>query len=262
MNREGIVKKVEQQIEIKEQINDLLKNMKLPVEIRNVIKNIYKGYEDAYNKFLSELKEKNIINSTEIDKIEIYIKNDCKENIQITELVGFEEYEQKRIMVMEVINEILKRDKETIKSISKIDDSNKNEKENKRTSAMIIDTAISEIISSKRNIMNKVNKLKKENEGLEQIVKQFDEELKNIIVYAKQQVPQITDILSAHYQEIYTILNEIVERHNKTVANDKEKDLKDTRREQFLKRIVSHEELKMPEINNSRKSEILDEIER
>jgi len=259
---------VNQSLEIKKEINILLKNMQLPVELKKIVNSIYKEYENAYKKLISAVKEKNIMDSKEIKKMESYIQNDYKEDIQMSELVEFEEYEQKRAKIMEIINDMLKNinNREKFKlahCAEKMSDKDINEKENNSTANMIINTTVSEIESSGRNIIKRIDKSKIKSEALEQIIIDFRKELEVIIEKAKQAIPEISEILNSHYQGIYTQLDEIIEKYTKQIDKENnEISIKDNRREEFKKRIASYEFIKKIEMNNLEESSIVKEIEK
>ena len=257
-----------QTLEIKKEINSLLQNMQLPKEIKTIVNSVYKEYEKACRKLISRIRQKDTIDSNEIQKIEAYIQNDYKEDMQMTELVEFEEYEQKRAKIMEIINKILQNinDKERVrlaKLTEKMDDKVLNERDNKRTANIIVNTTVSEIESSAKNIITRINKLNIESQELEQIKIDFKEEIDLIIEDAKQNISEISEILNNHYQGIYSQLDMIIEKYTNGI-NDEEKQThtEDNRREEFKKRIASYKEVKRIEVNNVKNRDMVEELEK
>jgi len=244
-------------LEMKKEINNLLKKMQLPKRIKTTTNNIYKDYEEAYRKLILEIKQRNILDAKELQKFESYVKSDYKEDMQITELVQYEEYEQRRTKIVETIGEIISIISSKEATIITLRVEEPTEKENKTAANIIINTTVSEIQSSAKNI---INKLPQKDNDLEQTKIEFQEEIKRIIKDAEQCVPEISEILQTHYHEICEQISEIIEKHNEKFKPNKEIDMAH-RREEFAKRISSYEQLGNVEIDNEDEKRTMKEVE-
>lgn len=243
--------------QIKKELNNILKNMKLPEETKKVINKIYKQYEEAYEKLLLEIKQNNLIDTKEIQKLENYIKNDYKEDKQITELVAYEEYEQERTKIVEVISLILIniKNKEKSKINDKIEEPK--EKENIKASNMIISTTISEIKSSVKNIRNNVQNIKIKKQEIDAVIINFEEQIKIVVENANQTIPEITQILNKHYHEIYISVFEVINDYNKKLGYVEEKtNIEQKIKEEFKKRISNYEEVKNVLIDENKHTDV------
>lgn len=247
--------------EIKIEINNLLKNMQLPKEIKTTINNIYKECEAAYEKLLLEMKQKNLVEPKEIQVLENYIKSDYKEDARISEIVEYEEYEQKRTKMVEVISRVLKgiSDKENHKITQTVE--KPTDKENKNVANIIVNITISEIESSAKNIAQKAKKIKTENQDLKLTVLEFEEEIIRIAERAKQSIPEISERLNNHYNEICEQLSEIIEKYNNGLESKKEEIDVEYRRKEFSKKISDYEKVKNVEITKTKQDEGIEELE-
>lgn len=213
-------------MEIREELSKILANMKLPPQIQRTIKELYLDYQNSYKKLIEYLKAK--YPNREILKIELETSEDYKEDLQMTETIEFEEYEQRRTIIIETINNILKSVRETRNiSTEKFDNDMLEvlkEKQNKDFTKMIIDNTISEIESSSKYLLNKVNHLElKRDEDLEILEQQFIEEINSIKDKTTQKSLEINQIIDEHFRSIYIQLKSIIETYRNEIEQEKVK---------------------------------------
>ena len=91
-------------LEIKQEMSKVVGNAKLPFKIQHIIEEIYKEYEKSYKKLIEYLKIKCPDKVQEIIKLEVTTIEDYKDDIHMTRTIEFEEYEQKRAIIIETIN--------------------------------------------------------------------------------------------------------------------------------------------------------------
>ena len=95
------------------------------------------------------------------------------------------------------------------------------EEENERFAKIVIDNTISEIVSSSKYFINKINHLGlRADIELEKIEKQFLEEIKAIKENATQKAPEINRIISEHIRNIYEQLKEIIEKYRTELSKE------------------------------------------
>lgn len=199
-------------------MSKVLGNTKLPFQIQNIIEEIYKEYRKSYKKLIEYLQIKYPDKIQEIVKLEATTLQDYKDDMHMTQTIEFEEYEQRRTKIIETINEILKYIKEK-KQIpeEKFENNMANiirEEENEKFTKIVMDNTISEIVSSGKYFINKINHLGLRADGeLEKIEKQFFEEIKTIKENATQKSPEINQIISEHIKNIYEQLKIIIEKY-------------------------------------------------
>lgn len=209
-------------IEIKEKMSKILGNMKLPPQIHHNIEEIYLEYQNSYRKLIEYLKIKYPEKEQEIIRLELATLEDYKEDIHMIQTIEFEEYEQRRTIIIETINYVLKYMKANKeipqeKIENNMDDVIK-ENENERFTKIVIDNAISEMVSSSKYLINKINNLGvRGNSELEIIEKQFLEEIKTIKEKAIQKSPEINQIISEHFKNIYEQLKEVIETYKNEI---------------------------------------------
>lgn len=205
-------------LEIKEEMSKVLANTKLPFQIQHTIEEIYKEYEKSYKKLIEYLKIKYPNKLQEIIKLELDTLQDYKDDMHMTQTIEFEEYEQRRVIIIETINDVLKYMKEN-KEITeeKFENNMANvvkKEENERFTKIVMDNTISEIVSSGKYFINRINHLGLRVDGeLEEIEKNFLEEIKSIKENATQKVPEINQTISKHIANIYEQLKEIIEKY-------------------------------------------------
>lgn len=223
-------------IEIKKEMSIILADVKLPVEIHSIIKEIYINYQDSYKRLIEALKREYPEKEKEILKIEHDTIEDYKEDIQMTQLVEFEEYEQKRTIIIELINSILKEinaKKVIPKQIFKEEMAKYiTNKTNTESTNIIINNVISEIESSGKYVLNKINSLRlPRNEVLIRIEDEFKEEFLQIKQRAIAKAPGITEILNKHFVDIYERLDDIIDMYRQeAIAETKVKENYDEER--------------------------------
>lgn len=212
-------------LEIKEKISKILGNTKLPFQIQHIVEEIYKEYEKSYKKLIEYLKIKYPEKIQEILNLEAITLQDYKEDMHMTQTIEFEEYEQRRAIIIETINDILKYMKQNKEIPEEKFENNMvgviKKEENERFTKIVIDNTISEIVSSGKYFINRINHLSLRAEGeLEEIEKQFLEEIKTIKEIATKEVPQINQIISEHITNIYEQLKEIVEKYREELSKE------------------------------------------
>lgn len=215
-------------IEIKEEMSKILGNMKLPLKIRSNIEEIYLDYEKSYKNLIEYLKNKYPDKEQEIIKLDIATLQDYKEDMNMTQTIEFEEYELRRAIIIEAINDILRYINRKQDIPSEEFENNMLEtikkKENERFTKIVIDNTIAEIISSSKYFINKINHLGLKMDGeLEIVEKQFLEEIKTIKEKAEQRSPEINQIISEHFKSIYEQLENVVEKYKTEIRAEKAK---------------------------------------
>lgn len=215
-------------IEIKEEMSKILGNMKLPLKIRSNIEEIYLDYEKSYKNLIEYLKNKYPDKEQEIIKLNIATLQDYKEDMNMTQTIEFEEYELRRAIIIEAINDILRYINRKQDIPSEEFENNMLEtikkKENERFTKIVMDNIITEIISSSKYFINKINHLGLKMDGeLEIVEKQFLEEIKTIKEKAEQKSPEINQIISEHFKSIYEQLENVVEKYKTEIREEKAK---------------------------------------
>lgn len=215
-------------IEIKEEMSKILGNMKLPLKIRTDIEEIYLEYQKSYKNLIEYLKNKYPNKEQEIIELDIATLRDYKQDINMTQTIEFEEYELRRSIIIEAINDILpyinrKQDIPSEEFENNMLETIKG-KENERFTKIVIDNTITEIISSSKYFINKINHLGLKMDGeLEIVEKQFLEEIKTIKEKAEQKSPEINQIISEHFKSIYEQLENVVEKYKTEIRAEKAK---------------------------------------
>lgn len=213
-------------IQIKEEISKILGNMKLPPQIHYIIRELYIEYQNSYKKIIEYLKNKYPDKEQEIIRLDATTLEDYKEDMHMVQTIEFEEYEQRRAIIIETINDIL-RYINAKKDIPKgIFENNMleiiKEKENERFTKIVMDNTISEMISSSKYFINKINHSNLKMDGEVEIIEnQFLEEIKTIKEKATQKSPEITQIISEHFKSIYEQLKNVVETYKNEVKEEK-----------------------------------------
>lgn len=218
-------------IEIKEKMIKILGNMKLPPQIHQIIEELYLDYQDSYRKLIEYLKIKYPEKQQEIARLEVVTIEDYKEDMHMVQTIEFEEYEQRRTIIIETINDILKYMK-LKKEIPQGQIENNmediiKEKENERFTKIVMDNAISEMVSSAKYFINKINNLGiKGDKELETIERQFLEETKTIKEKATTKSPEINQIISEHFKSIYNQLKDVIEIYKNKLVQKEECDVR------------------------------------
>lgn len=201
MNRGDIINKME----IKKEMAKILGDTKLPSEIHKMLRGIYTEYQNAYRKLIQELKSKYPEKEKEITRLEIEISQDYYEDVKMCEFIEFEEYEQKRIIVMEAINSIVKdinannlvSRKKFLQNVSKV----VKKEESMDFSNIVINNMIQEIESSCKYVLNKIDFLKLNDKN-----NAYQEEFKNEILKIKQEAinkkPEMAQCINKHFIDI------------------------------------------------------------
>ncbi len=215
-------------LEIKEEMSKILANMKLPPKIHIIITEIYSEYQDSYKKLIKYLKNRYPDKEKEILKIGEDTLKDYDEDIQMIETIEFEEYEQRRAIIIESINNILKSMKENRNTPVQIFENNIaeiiKEKQNERFAKIVIETAVSEMESSSKYLINKINHLGiKTDEELEIIKQQFVEEIKLVKENVIKKSPEISEIISEHFKQLYEQLKNVINKYKAQIEQEKKK---------------------------------------
>lgn len=203
-------------LQIKEEMSSVLGNIKLPSQIHDIIEEIYEDYQKSYKKLIEYLKIKYPNKEKEILIIEEETLEDYKEDLQTIQTIEFEEYEQRRAVVIETINNVLKYMNEN-KNISKEKHTNNmsevvEEKQDQSFTKIIIYNAINEIESSSKYLINRIKNLDlKEDKELKILEYEFIENLETIKQKAIQRAPEVKKIIREHFKSIYQKLINIIE---------------------------------------------------
>lgn len=221
---------MESEIEtIRKEISKILGNVKLEPHIHSIVKELYAEYQNAYIHMIEYLKNKYPNKEKGILRLEIDTLSDYKEDIKMVETIELEEYEQRRLVIIEVINKILKSVNKN-KDISRESFHNDmsdilKEKHNETYAKIVIQSTISEIESSSKYLLNKINYLGiKQDEELQIMEQQFIAEIRNIREQAIRKAPEVAQIIGDHFKDIYQQLENVVERYKKQIAQEESRD--------------------------------------
>lgn len=234
---------------IKKELATILSSTKFPETVKKEIRNIYKEYEIISKKMLATLESKQLIDRKSSDNLKAFIHDDCRDDVSMTELIEYEEYEQKREKIIEAVNQILKvlRSDETSRNMQIADlslkrqEKTKNEKENINFSELIVKSTENEIKSSSKSLIRKIDNMDiKSKEDIDTVKKEYEEKLIMLIEELRAKCPLIEQKMTEHIDNIYNTLNEILEKYELKVQ-----EVKLNPREAFLKRMVVEEPKKM-----------------
>lgn len=205
-------------MEIKKEMAKILGDTKLPPEIHKMLREIYTEYQNAYRKLIQELKSKYPEKEKEITSLEMEIAQDYYEDVKMCEFIEFEEYEQKRTIVMETINSIVKyinannlsSRKNFIQNVAKV----LKREESIDFANIVINSMIQEIESSCKYALNRINILKLNNkENLEQ--EEFKNEILRIKQEAIQKKPEMAQCINNHFIDICKRIEGVIDSYEK-----------------------------------------------
>lgn len=205
-------------MDIKKELSKIMENTKMPLEIRVIIKKIHEEYRAAYRILIDVLKTK--YPEKEIINLEIETLQDYKEDLKMAELLEFEEYEQKRVIIIETINEVLKssNNKRNIEVKNSMENILRTIKKEKclEFANIVLDNTISEIESSSKYVLNKINYLKlQDSQELQQAKEEFKQRILKIKEEAMKRKPEIEEHLNQHFVKIYIELENVITNYNK-----------------------------------------------
>lgn len=219
-------------MEIKKEMAKILGSTKLPPEIHKTLINIYTEYQNAYRKLIQALKNEYPEKQKEIAILENEISKDYYEDIKMCEFIEFEEYEQRRITLIEAINSIIKdinannivsrgiltkNASKVIKKEDSIDFAN-----------IVINNMVQELESSCKYVLNRISYLKLN----DKIILEQEEEFKNEILKIKQEAMQkkteMARCINHHFTDICKRIEIVIDSYeNKThinIGKEKEED--------------------------------------
>lgn len=243
--------------QIIEKIRRYLDGQNLPKEVNEIVENIYLDYEDAYKKYLASIGrivENNQELSVMLNNILSYAKRDYEEDKYSTKELKELAFEAKRNNMKEKISNILISIFATEKSKKmKDDDSNKAEeqekedislkrqmkfqRENKECVEEIRESVVSEIQSSKKSLIMKIEvniaKGIREKAYIEHAKQVFENEVNLILNKAKLELPTIAKEKMDLFDE--KIVADIIEiyRNERSVEIEKEHYI-ETQRDKFV----------------------------
>lgn len=201
-------------MEIKSEMAKILGDAKLPPEIHKMLRKIYTEYQNAYRKLIQGLKSKYPEKEKEITRIQMEISQDYYEDVRICEFVEYEEYEQKRILIIEAINSIIKdinannmiSRKDFVQNVSKA----VKKEESIDFANIVINNMVQELESSCKYALNRTNLLKlKDSNGVEQ--EEFKNEIIRIKEEAIQKKPEMAQCINDHFVGICRRIENVID---------------------------------------------------
>lgn len=219
-------------MEIKKEMAKILGSTKLPPEIHKMLINIYTEYQNAYRKLIQVLKNEYPEKQKEIAVLESEISKDYYEDIKMCEFIEFEEYEQRRITLIEAINSIIKdvnANNIVSRGILTKNASKVTKKEDSIDfSNIVINNIVQEIESSCKYVLNRISYLKLN----DKIILEQEEEFKNEILKIKQEAmqkkPEMAQCINHHFTDICKRIEIVIDSYeNKThinIGKEKEED--------------------------------------
>lgn len=211
-------------MEIKREMAKILGDIKLPPEIHKILRKIYAQYQNAYRKLIQELKSKYPEKEKEIVNLEIEISKDYYEDIKMCEFVEFEEYEQKRIIVIEAINSIIKdinsnniiSRKSFIKNVSKVI----KKEESIDFANIVINNIVQEIESSCKYALNRINFFKLNDKEILEQENEFKNEVLKIKEEAMQNIPEMAQCINNHFINICKKIENVIDSYEKQINRE------------------------------------------
>lgn len=196
----------------------ILGDTKLPPEIHKMLRNIYTEYQNAYKELIQGLKNEYPEREKEIVNLEIEISKDYYEDIKMCEFIEFEEYEQKRIIVIEAINSIIKDINNNIISrtsfLQNVLKVTKKE-ESVDFANIVINNMVQEIESSCKYVLNKINYLKLNDAKILEQEDEFKNEILKIKQEAMQKKPEMAECINNHFINICKRIENVIDSYEK-----------------------------------------------
>lgn len=196
----------------------ILGDTKLPPEIHKMLRNIYTEYQNAYKELIQGLKNEYPEKEKEIVNLEIEISKDYYEDIKMCEFIEFEEYEQKRIIVIEAINSIIKDINNNIISrtsfLQNVLKVTKKE-ESVDFANIVINNMVQEIESSCKYVLNKINYLKLNDAKILEQEDEFKNEILKIKQEAMQKKPEMAECINNHFINICKRIENVIDNYEK-----------------------------------------------
>lgn len=196
----------------------ILGDTKLPPEIHKMLRKIYTEYQNAYKELIQGLKNEYPEREKEIVNLEIEISQDYYEDIKMCEFIEFEEYEQKRIIVIEAINSIIKDINNNIISrtsfLQNVLKVTKKE-ESVDFANIVINNMVQEIESSCKYVLNKINYLKLKDAKILEQEDEFKNEILKIKQEAMQKKPEMAECINNHFINICKRIENVIDSYEK-----------------------------------------------
>lgn len=196
----------------------ILGDTKLPPEIHKMLRKIYTEYQNAYKELIQGLKNEYPEREKEIVNLEIEISKDYYEDIKMCEFIEFEEYEQKRIIVIEAINSIIKDINNNIisrtsflQNVSKVT----KKEESVDFANIVINNMVQEIESSCKYVLNKINYLKLKDAKILEQEDEFKNEILKIKQEAMQKKPEMAECINNHFINICKRIENVIDSYEK-----------------------------------------------
>lgn len=196
----------------------ILGDTKLPPEIHKILRKIYTEYQNAYKELIQGLKNEYPEREKEIVNLEIEISQDYYEDIKMCEFIKFEEYEQKRIIVIEAINSIIKDINNNIisrtsflQNVSKVT----KKEESVDFANIVINNMVQEIESSCKYVLNKINYLKLNDAKILEQEDEFKNEILKIKQEAMQKKPEMAECINNHFINICKRIENVIDNYEK-----------------------------------------------
>lgn len=197
----------------------ILGDTKLPPEIHKMLRNIYTEYQNAYKELIQGLKNEYPEREKEIVDLEIEISQDYYEDIKMCEFIEFEEYEQKRIIVIEAINSIIKdiNNNNIISRTSFLQNVLKVTKKEESVdfANIVINNMVQEIESSCKYVLNKINYLKLKDAKILEQEDEFKNEILKIKQEAMQKKPEMAECINNHFINICKRIENVIDSYEK-----------------------------------------------
>lgn len=197
----------------------ILGDTKLPPEIHKMLRKIYTEYQNAYKKLIQGLKNEYPEREKEIVNLEIEISQDYYEDIKMCEFIEFEEYEQKRITVIEAINSIIKdiNNNNIISRTSFLQNVLKVTKKEESVdfANIVINNMVQEIESSCKYVLNKINYLKLKDAKILEQEDEFKNEILKIKQEAMQKKPEMAECINNHFINICKRIENVIDSYEK-----------------------------------------------
>lgn len=197
----------------------ILGDTKLPPEIHKMLRKIYTEYQNAYKELIQGLKNEYPEREKEIVNLEIEISQDYYEDIKMCEFIEFEEYEQKRIIVIEAINSIIKdiNNNNIISRTSFLQNVLKVTKKEESVdfANIVINNMVQEIESSCKYVLNKINYLKLKDAKILEQEDEFKNEILKIKQEAMQKKPEMAECINNHFINICKRIENVIDSYEK-----------------------------------------------
>ena len=224
--------------QIIEKIRNYINEQKLPLGVKKIIENIYLDYEDSYRGYLSNIQR--IINNekmqTELNHIASFARREYEDDKSSTKEIEDLAFEAKINKMKEEISSIIVNlQREEVNTLKGINNENENEeeskvntirkhldfsKENKNCAVEIKGSVISEIESSKKTLITRIQSNIPRNEENAAYINHarvaFENEVNLILNKAKLQIP--TEIESELKILDNKIIEDVIDMYNKEHA--------------------------------------------